>query len=358
MNCLGATAARKGVRHGRRKPALSEPGRGGTGRKKDTLIYNSAKKLQGVHLASRFLAAGWTCSCSTDKGVCEEVHFCTFFSKNAKGKYLPIGYRLNTYNEFSCCYFTGKEKDAETGYGYFGARYMDHELMTMWLSVDPLADKYPSISPYAFCAWNPIKLVDPDGRIIDSASVTQNIKNMIDPTHECYNAEFAAMYRCLDEDKSTTYRFEEWDSFHKNNKNQDISGSVSLSEDRALIIGYTWGLETELDGGISPERALCEETRHAKQFCDGEFGFFRTSAKQWMVCGRVDEEEAHAWAARVSGSTPRYDLSHYDLNRTAPSAEHAWINDYKEKRAEITPNYNANGLYSSEFWFFKQPKNK
>ncbi len=64
---------------------------------------------------------------------------------------------------FPCCYFTGKEKDEETGYGYFGARYMDHELMTMWLSVDPLADKYPNISPYAYCAWNPMKLVDPDG---------------------------------------------------------------------------------------------------------------------------------------------------------------------------------------------------
>ncbi len=59
--------------------------------------------------------------------------------------------------------FTGKERDEETGYGYFGARYMDHELMTMWLSVDPMADKYPGISPYAYCAWNPIKLVDPDG---------------------------------------------------------------------------------------------------------------------------------------------------------------------------------------------------
>lgn len=33
--------------------------------------------------------------------------------------------------------------------------------MTMWLSVDPMADKYPSISPHAYCAWNPVKLVDP-----------------------------------------------------------------------------------------------------------------------------------------------------------------------------------------------------
>ena len=58
---------------------------------------------------------------------------------------------------------TGKEKDPETGYSYFGARYLEHDLMTGWLSVDPMADKYPSISPYAYCAWNPVKLVDPEG---------------------------------------------------------------------------------------------------------------------------------------------------------------------------------------------------
>ena len=47
---------------------------------------------------------------------------------------------------------------------------MDHELMTMWLSVDPMADKYPSISPYAYCAWNPVKLVDPNGCELDIPS--------------------------------------------------------------------------------------------------------------------------------------------------------------------------------------------
>ena len=29
-----------------------------------------------------------------------------------------------------------------------------------------MSDKYPSISPYAYCAWNPVKLVDPDGEEI------------------------------------------------------------------------------------------------------------------------------------------------------------------------------------------------
>ena len=59
--------------------------------------------------------------------------------------------------------FTGKERDSETGFSYFGARYYDSDILTGWLSVDPLADKYPSLSPYNYCAWNPVKLVDPDG---------------------------------------------------------------------------------------------------------------------------------------------------------------------------------------------------
>ena len=34
----------------------------------------------------------------------------------------------------------------------------------IWLSPDPLLDKYPHISPYAYCSWNPINRIDPDGQ--------------------------------------------------------------------------------------------------------------------------------------------------------------------------------------------------
>ena len=74
--------------------------------------------------------------------------------------------------------FTGKERDAETGYDYFGARYYVPEI-PLWLSVDPLADKYPNISPYAYAAWNPVKYVDPDGRDVWELSDDGTIKARI-----------------------------------------------------------------------------------------------------------------------------------------------------------------------------------
>ncbi len=61
--------------------------------------------------------------------------------------------------------FSSKERDEETGFSYFGSRYYNSSL-SIWLSVDPMSDKYPRLSPYTYCANNPIKLVDPDGRDI------------------------------------------------------------------------------------------------------------------------------------------------------------------------------------------------
>ena len=63
----------------------------------------------------------------------------------------------------NCTYtFSAKEKDVETGLSYFGSRYYSSDL-SIWLSVDPMASKYPSLSPYTYCANNPVMLTDPNG---------------------------------------------------------------------------------------------------------------------------------------------------------------------------------------------------
>ncbi len=58
--------------------------------------------------------------------------------------------------------FNGKELDKETGMSYYGARYYEPKT-SLWISVDPLAEKYPNESPYIYCGNSPVVFIDPDG---------------------------------------------------------------------------------------------------------------------------------------------------------------------------------------------------
>jgi RHS repeat-associated protein len=81
-------------------------------------------------------------------------------------EYIPFGevFVEERNNSWKTPYkFNGKELDEETGLYYYGARYMDPRT-SVWLSVDPLAEKYPTVSSYVYCVDNPIKFIDPDGK--------------------------------------------------------------------------------------------------------------------------------------------------------------------------------------------------
>ena len=47
-------------------------------------------------------------------------------------------------------------------YQHFGARYYD-PVSCCWTGQDPLAESYYNISPYAYCAGDPVNRVDPEG---------------------------------------------------------------------------------------------------------------------------------------------------------------------------------------------------
>ena len=143
-----------------------------------TLTDNTAAKApiywtHGDHLGS----TAW----ATDTAGAGVQHF----------RYLPFGEPLYSKKTgtFSSRYtFSGKERDSESGLNYFGARYYNSDL-SLWISVDPLADKYPNLSPYVYCADNPVRLVDENGRevvnpytakVAETKNVISKIKQMMD----------------------------------------------------------------------------------------------------------------------------------------------------------------------------------
>ena len=103
--------------------------------------------------------------------------------------------------------FSAKERDSETGLSYFGARYYSSDL-SIWLSVDPMSDKYASLSPYVYCADNPVKLTDPDGRWIPG----------------------------LDEDGNVTYKAEKGDSYDTFIKQFDCRDAGGKNKGRVIFM--------------------------------------------------------------------------------------------------------------------------
>ncbi len=82
----------------------------------------------------------------------------TLSSEPENGSSSTAGASLQPYR------FNGKESQKFAGLPYldYGARYY-HPLSSRWTTMDPMAEKYYSVSPYAFCSGNPVNFVDVDG---------------------------------------------------------------------------------------------------------------------------------------------------------------------------------------------------
>ncbi len=87
--------------------------------------------------------------------------------------------------------FGGKESLTRVGLDLydFGARMYSPSNMR-WMTMDPLAEKYYHISPYAYCAGNPVNIVDPTGSIIylfgDSSAINQYLEMLYQSTGNIY----------------------------------------------------------------------------------------------------------------------------------------------------------------------------
>ena len=167
---------------------------------------------------------------------------------------------------------TGKERDSETGFSYFGARDYDSDILTGWLSVDPMADKYPALSPYAYCGWNPVRLVDPDGKMIvpnddgwivnhDEKTVTKIADNGGNYVQIEYNNNWETVNTLFSSIDNFIYQYENMGYTVNRGEKQsessigiDIGNETSLSGNAPIGMGITSDLIGEVGNAMYNEK--------------------------------------------------------------------------------------------------------
>ena len=92
-----------------------------------------------------------------------------------RNDYYPFGLKMTKSNyetNGNKFLFNGKELQDETSDSFYdyGAR-MYNPVYGRWMTIDPLAEKYPAVSPLAYCMNNPIMLTDPTGMIVDMSQI-------------------------------------------------------------------------------------------------------------------------------------------------------------------------------------------
>lgn len=123
-------------------------------------------------------------SLSSEKEMSNSVHYHLFLQI----KMMPCDYCGNTLSIATSVQpykYGGKELDRQNGLDWYDFEARQHDPMLLrFTSIDPMAEKYYSISPYAYCAGNPIRFVDNTGKIIEDPDCY--IRKLSDFYHTIY----------------------------------------------------------------------------------------------------------------------------------------------------------------------------
>ena len=97
----------------------------------------------------------------SDGNVAQVNHYYPYGDRFEDSRYALTSSSLSSTDRL----YSGKELDSESGLHDFEARY-DDTLFGRFTTMDPMAEKYYGVSPYAYCAGNPVNRVDPSGKTI------------------------------------------------------------------------------------------------------------------------------------------------------------------------------------------------
>lgn len=141
----------------------------------------------------------------------------------------------------------------------FAGRYYD-AATGRFLQVDPLASKYPSLSPYNYCANSPLIFIDPDGKKIiyhRNQNNVQPIINNLNSMNSSYiksimsyaNSENSSIHmNSISRDVQAGRQVEYWD----NNKTNASLGTMN-HVGRSFVLEYYYSSRPNAAGLTIPE---------------------------------------------------------------------------------------------------------
>ncbi len=162
-------------------------------------------------------------------------------------EYVPFGEvfleeRNNTWN--TPFLFNAKELDEETGLYYYGARYYNPRI-SLWYGVDPLAEKYPGVSAYAYCVNNPVMLIDPDGMDIWEIDGEGNAKFTNDGKAEVtVNGSPISKFNFTGNERA-------YAQMGNHYANYNVGGLSKLQNSSVSVINLKEGSENQVVGGYN-----------------------------------------------------------------------------------------------------------
>ena len=81
--------------------------------------------------------------------------------------YMPYGSEISSTSSTTTDYrFTGKERQSKVNNSIYDSFARFQNTYDRFMSIDPKAESFYHITPYAYCAGDPVNLVDPDGEKI------------------------------------------------------------------------------------------------------------------------------------------------------------------------------------------------
>ncbi len=152
-------------------------------------------------------------------------------------------------------------------------RYFYHPDLSIWLSVDPLSDKYPNLTPYAYCANNPVNVIDPNG--MDTVNIMYSTTNNKWEIGNPILAKEDDVYNVTNADgNTTTYTFTEG---AYNNRMNVILLEDNLDLDESFGIFHLSG--TTETGFVLQPSSTPKEGDHSNK--PGEYNSYVGEGERW-----------------------------------------------------------------------------